>query len=133
MLSLMLKGEAPDAGGYDTSNCVAYLYPQSAGYGFDAQGVQRLHFVGRLEHLAKDWSTLTAMLLGKHWAKALYGQGLAPQSFPQENRRSNRASSQLAFGGIARQELRIRIGDHLLWDDRCLTPMGGRLTARAVR
>ena len=44
--------------------CARHLYPQSAGFGFDGSlgFPHRLHFVGRVEHLADDWSRLLQRL-----------------------------------------------------------------------
>mmetsp|Transcript_42619 Transcript_42619/g.96352 ORF Transcript_42619/g.96352 Transcript_42619/m.96352 type:complete len:495 (+) Transcript_42619:65-1549(+) len=39
-----------------------HLYPQSSGYTFSSIGVNRLHFVGRVEYLWRDWNRLLSMI-----------------------------------------------------------------------
>ena len=39
-----------------------HLYPQVSGYAFDARGINRLHFVGRVEEMSTDWNRLLSML-----------------------------------------------------------------------
>ena len=44
--------------------CARHLYPQTAGYDFEGSPgfLKRVKFVGRVEHLAEDWSRLLARL-----------------------------------------------------------------------
>lgn len=109
--------------GNDTlRRCMRHLYPQSAGYGWHASGLRRLHFVGRMERFIDDWRRLLLML-GEPTERA--GRFGTSSSWERRvvNRRSDLAAA-LAVGGgeyarLVAQDGRSSVVGALLREERC--------------
>ena len=83
-----------------------HIYPQLTGYGIDRRGINRLHFVGRTEHMRRDWSRFMALLYET-----------PPVKIPVVNGRP-RKHHPISF--MSHPLVRA----HTEWDTRCFFPNG---------
>ena len=97
--------------------CFRHAYPQSAGYGWDAAGMARLHFVGTIENFVDDWQALLARL-----EPGAPPRATPPQDLRTVNRRSKELPAALQPGGgeWAALERHPAVVRHLAADRRCL-------------
>lgn len=82
-----------------------HAFPQTSGYSFGPLGINRLHFVGRMERLQHDWNRLLA-LVGE----------------PQLQRRVPNAHPRRYDVHEASFLTHPMVRAHTKWDVRCFTP-----------
>jgi hypothetical protein len=101
MLAQMLSHRSPKVAAFNTTDCAKHMFTQGSGYAFEGAGgagVNRLHFVGRVESLNDDYALLLRLLLGESSAKR------APRAIATTNGAHHR-SHRFASGSADWREL----------------------------